>query len=268
MKRALVLQISARQKAENLHAEELQRRLDLEQEAALLIAHRKARRATIRANARVRTANGILDDHVREIAKDALGEVRQDRSAPLYVELFPTRPAEIIALSLEREIPELERIVTVLARDTTPAPLRKAWQKRLVDDVTELESSTSTGVSASVTFPADGMSVTGKNNMDFSETTKSTSAVKFILLDWERTGEAQHVGEAKLSAEALEKLKSDPAHFRDIYGDYFVYQVSYRTKFTAIWCGDPFERPSVETANVASGNRKCTSSSTSTSARC
>lgn len=107
----------------------------LEQEAPLLIAHRKARRATIRANARVRTANGILDDHIRELAKDALGEVRQDRSAPLYVELFPSAPNDIISLSLEPEIPEIERIVTVLARNTTPASLRKAWQKRLVDDV-------------------------------------------------------------------------------------------------------------------------------------
>ena len=42
MKRALVLQISARQKAENLHAEELQRRLDLEQEAARLAAVNRA----------------------------------------------------------------------------------------------------------------------------------------------------------------------------------------------------------------------------------
>ncbi|PIL32106.1 hypothetical protein GSI_06812 [Ganoderma sinense ZZ0214-1] len=42
MKRALVLQISARQKAENMHAEELQRRLDLEQEAARLAAVNRA----------------------------------------------------------------------------------------------------------------------------------------------------------------------------------------------------------------------------------
>ena len=42
MKRALVLQISARQKAENLHAEELQRRLELEREAARLAAANRA----------------------------------------------------------------------------------------------------------------------------------------------------------------------------------------------------------------------------------
>jgi hypothetical protein len=107
----------------------------LDQESALLIAHRKARRATIRANARVRTANGIIDDHIRELAKDALAEVRQDRSAPLFAELFPSRPADIIALSLEPEIPEIERIIKVLERDTTPASLRKAWHKSLGDDV-------------------------------------------------------------------------------------------------------------------------------------
>jgi len=76
-----------------------------------------------------------VDDHVRELSKDALGEVRQDRTAPLYVELFPSRPMDIIALSLEPEIPEVERIITVLARDTTPAALRKAWHKPLVEDV-------------------------------------------------------------------------------------------------------------------------------------
>ncbi|KAI0778050.1 hypothetical protein BD413DRAFT_629898 [Trametes elegans] len=42
MKRALVLQISARQKAENMHAEELQRRRELEHEAARLAAANRA----------------------------------------------------------------------------------------------------------------------------------------------------------------------------------------------------------------------------------
>ncbi|KAI1797751.1 hypothetical protein LXA43DRAFT_1078788 [Ganoderma leucocontextum] len=56
MKRALVLQISARQKAENMHAEELQRRLDLEQEAARLATVNRALEAersawTVRAAA-------------------------------------------------------------------------------------------------------------------------------------------------------------------------------------------------------------------------
>lgn len=42
MKRALVLQMSARQKAEALHAEELQRRRELEHEAARLAAANRA----------------------------------------------------------------------------------------------------------------------------------------------------------------------------------------------------------------------------------
>ncbi|KAH9898524.1 hypothetical protein C8Q73DRAFT_664178 [Cubamyces lactineus] len=42
MKRALVLQMSARQKAENMHAEELQRRRELEHEAARLAAANRA----------------------------------------------------------------------------------------------------------------------------------------------------------------------------------------------------------------------------------
>ena len=107
----------------------------LDQEAPLLLTQRKARRAMIRASARVRAADGVADDHVRELVKDALGAVRQDRSAPLFQDLFPSKPTDIIALSLLPEVAELERMITVLGRETTPASLRKAWQKKLGDDV-------------------------------------------------------------------------------------------------------------------------------------
>src|SRR4051794_26309239 len=73
----------------------------LEQEGALVLALRKSRRALVRANARVRTADGIADDDVREFVKDVLAEVRQNRQAPLYVDLFATgTPTALVDLSL------------------------------------------------------------------------------------------------------------------------------------------------------------------------
>ncbi len=94
---------------------------------------RKARRMGIRANARVRTWDGVCDDIVRELVKDVLGLVRLDRKAALFLAFFPTSPTEVVALTLAPELEEFERILSVLAAKTTPAELRKAWTSR-VDD--------------------------------------------------------------------------------------------------------------------------------------
>lgn len=98
---------------------------------ALEGGRRRARRLTIRANAHVRTWDGVSDDLVRDLVKDVLGAVRQDRSAPLFTAFFPSPPSEIAAMSLALEVDELARMLTVLAAKTTPADLRKAWTSRL-----------------------------------------------------------------------------------------------------------------------------------------
>ncbi|MFO0651522.1 MAG: hypothetical protein U0326_35200 [Polyangiales bacterium] len=97
----------------------------------LEVKRRKARRMGIRANARVRTWDGVCDDIVRELVKDVLGAVRQNRKDALFVALFPTSPTEVVALTLAPELEEFERISSVLAAKTTPAELRKAWASRV-----------------------------------------------------------------------------------------------------------------------------------------
>lgn len=95
------------------------------------VKRRKARRMGIRANARVRTWDGVCDDIVRELVKDVLGAVRQDRTDALYLSFFPSAPSEVVALTLAPELEEFERISAVLAAKTTPAELRKAWAARV-----------------------------------------------------------------------------------------------------------------------------------------
>ena len=103
----------------------------LDQADALQAAYRKARRLVVRANARVRIADALADDELREFVKDLLGEVRQDRAAPLFQAFFPQAPTSVIELSLAPEVEELDRMLEVMAVKTTPAALRKAWEGRL-----------------------------------------------------------------------------------------------------------------------------------------
>lgn len=103
----------------------------LDQETGLLAQSRTAGRAVIRANARVRVADGIADDEMGEFVKDLLAAVRQDRKAPLFVAFFPdASPSEVIAMTLAPEATEIERMAGELAKASTPEPLRRAWTKR------------------------------------------------------------------------------------------------------------------------------------------
>jgi hypothetical protein len=102
----------------------------LEQAEGLAVASRRARRQMLRANARVRTGDGVADDEVREFVKDLLTTVRQDRSTALYRAFFPQTPSEVIDMSLEPEIEELKRMMRHLEVDSTPAALREVWRPR------------------------------------------------------------------------------------------------------------------------------------------
>lgn len=106
---------------------------------------------------------------------------------------------------------------------------------RSVENVAELESSVLSQASSSVTFPAGGSGAHAKSAFDFSSSNKSSTSVMFILLDWEHSAHIQRIAGAKLSEDAQKKLESDPVGFRESYGDYFVYDILYKTKFTAVW---------------------------------
>lgn len=92
---------------------------------------RAARRDVVRANARVRVMDGREEDEVRELDKDVLAAVRQDRDAPLYRALFPQTMSSVIALALEPQNAELTRIGEALGGKATPAALKKTWKTRL-----------------------------------------------------------------------------------------------------------------------------------------
>lgn len=107
---------------------------------------------------------------------------------------------------------------------------------RLVNDVTELAESSAFGFSSSITFPLDDAEISVKGAFDFTSSTESSVSVTFIFLDWERHGQSKKINHPKLNDTASAGLPNDPT-FRQKYGDYFVDQISYTTKFTAIWYG-------------------------------
>jgi hypothetical protein len=106
---------------------------------------------------------------------------------------------------------------------------------RSMADMSELEGSQALGFSGSVTFPVDVVKVGAKRTLDFSNSTKSSNSVLLIVLDWERLGSAKRVSpDAMLRNDASAMLTDQVPDFRHKYGDYFVYQISYQVKFTAV----------------------------------
>ncbi len=108
----------------------------LEALIAVEAASRKARRAVIRGNARVKVGDGVADDEVRELVKDTLGRVRQDREAPLYRAFFAGAPSDVVAMSLAPEVTELERWEGILGTNAEAAALKTEWQPRIAAVVT------------------------------------------------------------------------------------------------------------------------------------
>ena len=88
---------------------------------------RTARRATVRANARVRMRDGDTDDTMREFGKDVLALVRQDRTAPLFRLFFPDPIAAVVNLSLAPELDAIETMISSLGDHSVPPDFRKKW---------------------------------------------------------------------------------------------------------------------------------------------
>lgn len=103
----------------------------VEEGDALRQRRRDARRARIRASAQVRVADGEEEDQIRELDKDVLAEVRQDREAPLYRAIFRETKSAMIDLSVEPQNEEVARIQGVLEQPSTPVALRTSWRDRL-----------------------------------------------------------------------------------------------------------------------------------------
>ena len=121
--------------------------------------------------------------------------------------------------------------ISVQKADSSDAGDHFSFQK--FEDANSLEYSNSTSSSASVTFPVDGLDASVNHGLDFSQSHTSQGTSLIYLLTWERVGELERLNDdVKLKAEA----QSIPAdEFRSHYGDYFIYQISTRAKFVAMW---------------------------------
>lgn len=108
----------------------------------------------------------------------------------------------------------------------------------VVEEASKTETTSAIGLSASVTFPVDGVDVGIKNAFDFSNTSTATGSTIFIVLNWERKGISHKMDmnpAPQLSDAAKKYLSTNKAAFRNKYGDYFVSEVLSRAKFTAVW---------------------------------
>ena len=124
---------------------------------------------------------------------------------------------------------------TFKVEDVVSTGSRDSFSFRLTKNVSDLESNDAIGLSSSVTFPTNGMKVGQKRSSNSSASEKMSTSVSFIILDWERVGGTKRISGAKLSPSALCVLQNNRDDFRRKFGDYFVYQISHRVKFRAVW---------------------------------
>ena len=78
-------------------------------------------------------------------------------------------------------------------KDVPSTGSKDSFSFRSTNDVSELESNDAIGFSGSVTFPVDGLKVGAKNSFDFSNSSKSSTSVLFIVFDRERNGNSKRV---------------------------------------------------------------------------
>jgi hypothetical protein len=101
-----------------------------------LDAERRAkRRAVGRAHALVRRRDVQADAVVTALHNDVLGYVKQDRSAALFVRLFPDPLSSVVRMALESQLPVMRALALALDDPETPAELKKAHAKPLADAI-------------------------------------------------------------------------------------------------------------------------------------
>jgi len=112
----------------------------LEQWEKLDDERRAKRRAVGRANALVRRRDVQADSAVTALHHDVLGHVKQDRTASLFVRLFPDPLSGVVRLSLESQLPVMRALARELADAETPAAVKKAHTKPLAESIERGES--------------------------------------------------------------------------------------------------------------------------------
>lgn len=164
------------------------------------------------------------------------GKVQLDRSPP--PESFIDGMAlgsSVNAITGEMPASALEPS-SVGSKDIVPSDASDTFRSRYIDNVRDLSDSFELGLNASITFPVDGLTVGVNRGIDFSQNTQSSGRSLLVMLYWERHGPSKRIGDnAKLNGAAANLLKSNPAGFRDSYGDYYVYEIAYAASFVALW---------------------------------
>lgn len=104
----------------------------LEEGEVVFLKLRKARRAVVKANARVRGADAYADEVFSAFSDDVLACVSHDRNHPFYVSVYNGQaPSEIEAMSLVPELDEIERILAILAAEDVPNDIKTRWPVKL-----------------------------------------------------------------------------------------------------------------------------------------
>ena len=99
------------------------------------VDRRAKRRAVGKAHALVRRRDLAADTTVTDLHNDTMAQVKQDRSAPLFIRLFPDSLSVVVRMALESELPVLRVLAHKLAEEETPAALKKAHTKALAEAI-------------------------------------------------------------------------------------------------------------------------------------
>ncbi|KIK58433.1 hypothetical protein GYMLUDRAFT_86282 [Collybiopsis luxurians FD-317 M1] len=126
---------------------------------------------------------------------------------------------------------------TIQIEEVTPPDEGDHFSFTSIENIREIEIKNAIGYSSSITFPVDGLEVSSKQGIDFTENDESEGTSILYVLNWERVGPTKKLkdGSAKLKEDAQKLIQHSPGLFRDHYGDYFVERISTRAKFTAVW---------------------------------
>lgn len=99
------------------------------------VERRERRRAVGRAHALVRRRDLQADAVVTTLHNDALAQVKLDRSSPLFQRLFPDPLSSVVRMALESQLPVMRTLAHALGEEETPAPLKKAHTKPLMEAI-------------------------------------------------------------------------------------------------------------------------------------
>ncbi|KAH9168876.1 hypothetical protein EDB89DRAFT_1561629 [Lactarius sanguifluus] len=109
------------------------------------------------------------------------------------------------------------------------------YSLHVIENLRELNVSEAFSTNGAITFAGGNIEGSVNTAFDFSQSHASTGYSILIVLRCEKHGLATRIGSGAKLAEAAKSLINNPSVFRERFGDYYVHEISYEARFTAVW---------------------------------